>query len=534
MNTNNSQDYDNEDYDIEDYDIDDYDIEELTKIFDLSTPLNTQEIISKLDTLEKKFIKQNNSEFANFIAQARYKLIKNINPQDFLNVDENTDAADVLSNQYWNNNDSDKNIPDRKNMTKTVAQQSQNILQQERLNVGQNKNIEFVQGQLNPDMKNTFTRLLNIDSQFREIVNTNQDLCPPTGTTGAVEWKGQVNKNSIKLDSPTNFTFDLSEPLTNVEEIQLNDVQIPRAWYVFDSAYGTNSFTYNGEKYTIPSGNYNGTELADAVSNAETESGVVFAPTVTYNANTNKITISDKNIGDEIDFYQENVAKECGKKGSGSKINYNLGWLMGFREKSYTGSTEHTGEALVDTFGPKYLFIVLDDFNKNRISYNLVGMTNNRDTFKLPSYYNKNTMKIDCSNNNVVEAKTRPCRKGTPSTKEFLPVDNLTQAQQYTANSIIQAQNSKTSDKHFSPNNANILAKIPIESAINPIGRGSAPLFGNLSIPHTLIENNKRTYFGPVTLKRLNVQLINDKGYEVNMNHMDWSMSLKVKQLYQY
>ena len=169
---------------------------------------------------------------------------------------------------------------------------------------------------------------------------------------------------------------------------------------------------------------------------------------------------------------------------------------------------------------------------KNRISYNLLGLTNNRDNFKLPSYYNKTTMSQDCSKNNIVTMQNRPCRKGTPSTQEFFPIDNLTQAQQYTANSIIQAQQSKSLDRYFSPNNPNILAKIPIQNAIDP--GGDTPLFGTLSIDHSLIENNKRTYFGPVTIKRLNIQLLNDKGYNVNMNHMDWSMSLKIKQLYQY
>ena len=240
-------------------------------------------------------------------------------------------------------------------------------------------------------------------------------------------------------------------------------------------------------------------------------------------------------MGKKLKFYNEGTVLACkaAKNGLGGKRDYNLGWLMGFRKKSYFAATEYTGEALVDTFGTKYLYIVLDDFNRNRITYNLLGMTNNRDNFKLPSYYNPNTMRAKCSENSVVEAKTRPCRKGTPVEKKgFLPVDNLTKAQQYTANSIIQAQESKAQDRYFSPNNPNILAKIPVSQAIDY--GGGAPLFGNLSIDHSKIFNNKRTYFGPVTIKRLNVQLINDKGYNVNMNGMDWSMSLKIKQLYQY
>ena len=517
--------------DSEDLNIEDYTVEELYKLFELPTPISAESILAKLNSLIDKFISQNNPDFVAFLEQARAKLLKSLNPEElnptaFQESDDDTPASDVLNNEYWSNSKSE-NIPNRKDMTRIVSQQPYSVLQRERLNISQQKDIEFVQGQLNPDLKNTFIRLLNIDSHYREILDISQNLCAPPDNpaAGVTNWKGLVRKNNLELDSPSNFTFDLSEPLSNVEEIQLNDVQIPRAWYVFDVAYGTNSFEYDGNPYTISPGNYNGIDLATAVTNA-------FPGTAAYDAATNKITISGLDATKKLVFFNEGISVECNKNGLGGKRDYNLGWLMGFREKSYTLATEYTGEALVDTFGTKYLYIVLDDFNRNRITYNLLGMTNNRDNFKLPSYYNPNTMATDCKTENLVEAKTRPCRKGTPADKEFFPVDNLTKAQQYTANSIIQAQQSKAQDRYFSPNNPNILAKIPISQAINY--NSSAPLFGNLSIDHSTIFNNKRTYFGPVTIKRLNVQLINDKGYNVNMNGMDWSMSLKIKQLYQY
>jgi hypothetical protein len=522
--------------DSQDLNIEDYTIDELSNLFELPTPISAQSILAKLNTLVDKFVNQNNPDFVAFLEQARAKLLKSlepdalgVNPPVFQESDDDTQASDVLDNEYWDNSKSE-NIPNRKNMTRIVSQQPYSVLQRERLNISQQKDVEFVQGQLNPDLKNTFIRLLNIDSHYREILDISEDLCVPPGITGSTPWKGQVIKSNLELDSPSNFTFDLSEPLSNVEEIQLNDVQIPRAWYVFDVAYGTNSFEYNDNIYKIPSGNYNGTGLATAVTSA-----FPGPASASFNAATNKMKITLPNTSDTIKFYNEGTVLACKppKNGLGGKRDYNLGWLMGFRDKSYNGVTGHTGEALVDTFGSKYLYIVLDDFNRNRITYNLLGMTNNRDNFKLPSYYNPNTMKVDCSENSVVEAKTRPCRKGTPVEKKgFFPVDNLTKAQQYTANSIIQAQESKAQDRYFSPNNPNILAKIPVSQAIDY--GGGAPLFGNLSIDHSKIFNNKRTYFGPVTIKRLNVQLINDKGYNVNMNGMDWSMSLKIKQLYQY
>ena len=539
--------------DSQDLNIEDYTIDELSNLFELPTPISAQSILAKLNTLVDKFVEQNNPGFVEFLEQSRAKLLKSLdpdtlNPPVFQESDDDTQASDVLDNEYWDNSKSE-NIPNRKNMTRVVSKQPYSVLQRERLNIPQQKDVEFVQGQLNPDLKNTFIRLLNIDSHYREILDISEDLCVPPGNTGSTPWKGQVNKSNLELDSPSNFTFDLSEPLSNVEEIQLNDVQIPRAWYVFDVAYGTNSFEYNGTPYTIPSGNYDGTELATAVLAAENDTGGLFSgvtgTNVTYNSSQNKMEIKLPSNA-KMTFYSESASasseiQNCTKKlsGLGGKRDYNLGWLMGFRKKEYfsvddgtTNSLPITGEALVDTFGTKYLYIVLDDFNRNRITYNLLGMTNNRDNFKLPSYYNPNTMRAKCSENGLVEAKTRPCRKGTPADGEFSPVDNLTKAQQYTANSIIQAQESKAQDRYFSPNNPNILAKIPVSQAIDY--GGGAPLFGNLSIDHSKIFNNKRTYFGPVTIKRLNVQLINDKGYNVNMNGMDWSMSLKIKQLYQY
>ena len=552
--------------DSQDLNIDDYNIDSLIELFELPKPINPEVVLSKLDGLVKKFSDLNNPEFVEFLEQARNKLLSSINPQQqipsaFQDSDDETLASDVLDNEYWNNNKSE-NIPNRKDMTRIVTQQPYSILQRERLNIQQQKDIEFVQGQLNPDLKNTFIRLLNIDSHYREIVDISQNLCAPPDSpaAGVTNWKGLVRKNNLELDSPSNFTFDLSEPLSNVEEIQLNDVQIPRAWYVFDVAYGTNSFILRTLSagltpvvYTIPPGNYTGDQLATAIEESASCNGCTkfknLGPTggsASFDPVTNKITITLPSPGDSITFftsspptYQNLAALDCDKSGLGGKRDYNLGWLMGFREKEYFSiddgagnSLPITGEALVDTFGTKYLYIVLDDFNKNRISYNLLGMTNNRDNFKLPSYYNRHTMATECKTENLVEAKTRPCRKGTPADKEFFPVDNLTKAQQYTANSIIQAQQSKSQDRYFSPNNPNILAKIPVSQAINY--NSSAPLFGNLSIDHSMIFNNKRTYFGPVTIKRLNIQLVNDKGYNVNMNNMDWSMSLKIKQLYQY
>ena len=518
-------------FDDETVDIDDYEIDDLVDCFDLTIPLDASEIIAKLDTYQQKFDSQ--PDFVNFIQEARAKLIKNIGrgkKNAYVTKNDNTMAGQVLDNENWVPDKEGSIPPNRKDMTRIVTQPPYNIMQRSRLNIPQQKSIEHVQGQLNPDLKNTFVRALNIDSHFREIVDISENLC--VGTPGpTAPWKGQVKKDNVILDTPSDFTFDLSEPLNNVEKIELCDVQIPRAWYVFDDAYGTNSFWYDGTKRTIPSGNYTATALETAITAS-------FPGTATFDPLTNKMIFSGLDAAKHLTFYSDATDLSCNYIGGGGKRDYNLGWLLGFRQKSYRGAITYTGEGLVDTFGTKYLYIMLDDFNKNRITYNLLGMTNNIESFKVPSYYNYYTMGKGCTGDRGPKKKARECRNGTPALAKdgkeanVAALDTLTKAQQYTANSIIQSQNSKKSDRYFAPNNPNILAKIPIQAVINR--DTSTPLFGQLSIDHSLIENNIRTYFGPVTIKRLHVQLLNDKGYVMNMNSMDWSMKLNITQLYQY
>jgi hypothetical protein len=42
-----------------------------------------------------------------------------------------------------------------------------------------------------------------------------------------------------------------------------------------------------------------------------------------------------------------------------------MGWIMGYRNAIYTGSTTYGSEGVVDLFGPRYLYLVVDDFNNN-------------------------------------------------------------------------------------------------------------------------------------------------------------------------
>ena len=104
---------------------------------------------------------------------------------------------------------------------------------------------------------------------------------------------------------------------------------------------------------------------------------------------------------------------------------------------------------------------------------------------------------------------------------------NLTQAQQYTAEQIKLARQQNNVNRYTSPNSTDLLARIPIN-------RTPGDWTTNITYTNFNPDNMKRRYFGPVKLRKFKVRLLNDKGFEVNLNEKDWSFSIIITQLYQF
>ena len=104
----------------------------------------------------------------------------------------------------------------------------------------------------------------------------------------------------------------------------------------------------------------------------------------------------------------------------------------------------------------------------------------------------------------------------------------LTQSQLYTINEIIKNNEKNTNYRTKSPTTTDTLAIIPIKRSLNSkIGELYVDFGGSL-------QDNRRTYFGPVNLERLHVKLLDDKGNVLNLNGSDWSITLICEVLYQY
>ena len=112
------------------------------------------------------------------------------------------------------------------------------------------------QGDLNQTRREFYIRNISFDSKYRKIPPINSIVCAEninTQTKSELEEELKINIANVREPS-TDYTIQMTIPITNVVELTLSHVEIPASWYIFDSDYGTDYFvwSYNNEKNTLP------------------------------------------------------------------------------------------------------------------------------------------------------------------------------------------------------------------------------------------------------------------------------------------
>lgn len=490
-----------------------------------------------------------------------------------------------VSDWYQNENltQSDKNqtnkITDRKQKIKLFGNDSV-PMNREQIATTDTYNLPVKQDSLNPNLKNTINRFLNLDSQFRQY------------TSG--------------IDSTsTNYTCDLSDTLKNTLKLTLYSYQIPYSWYTIDIAYGNTCFwiyDQNSENYvsiSIPPGNYSQASFQTTLNNSFTNAGFISFPTipnvtvpVNYNQNsgmltlylyggvwqdpekqTNTFTVSETT---KIIFFDFTASLQCNincSTKSNHYFNSTLGWIMGYR-LPYINVLPNGNEAsaILDLNGTKYLILVIDDYNQNHINNSLVSISQFSNTLKIPSYYSRDLPytcikpgQVSSNLNELVSGvvtqslfDTQSLNAGNGSftpgnytntsnqaqnglliggkyendytnTQIVLPSAprTLTNAQLYTINSI-NNNNNITNYLAKAPTSSDILGIVPVKTSTGvPTGSLLVEFSGSL-------QDSSRTYFGPVNIDRLAVKLLDDKGNILNLNGNDWCVTIVAECLYQY
>jgi len=474
-------------------------------------------------------------------------------------------AGDKQITDWYQNealSQSDKNqqdkITDRKQKVQVFGNQHVNM-KRDQIATTDTYQLPVKQDSLNPNLKNTITRFVNLDSQFRQY-------------TSGIE------------STSTDYTLDLSDTLKDVISLSLYSYQIPYNFYTIDSAYGNTCLwiidgSGNTVAISVPPGNYSPAEFITALTLAFNTSGFSAYPPngpVKYNSNNGKITIylngasfTGKTIDDIIVSFTVNTSTiitffdftgvlqcntNCYAKSS-HYLNSTLGWIMGFRVPYINvDASGNIGSGVLDLNGTKYLILVIDDFNQNHVNNSLVSITQLSNTLKMPSYYssdipytclpaspqNSNLQQLITESNiqSLFTNQTSTTSNGLllagkyessySPTQIVLPSAprTLTQSQLYTINEINRNRNNNTNYLSKAPTSADILAVIPFKPSTST---------GTLLVEFSgSLQDNIRTYFGPVNIDRMCVKLLDDKGIVVNLNSTDWCVTLICTCLYQY
>ena len=160
-------------------------------------------------------------------------------------------------------------------------------------------------------------------------------------------------------------------------------------------------------------------------------------------------------------------------------MDYNLGWLLGFRERSnlLSNGITLTASSILNVKGFDYLFISLDDFANNKPNPDLITNVKQKDRYKLPSYYNRHTMDKDC--------------------------------------------NGATFPTNCLPSAADLLAKLVVDFKFN-----EKVMLSDLNII------GERVYFGPVTFRKFKVRLLSKFGHVINLNERNWTFTIQTTENY--
>jgi hypothetical protein len=186
--------------------------------------------------------------------------------------------------------------------------------------------------------KETKTKYVNIDTRFRDDYTYSQIA---------------------------NYTITLPERITEVKSIYITNAEVPDVLYNISSVQNNNSFllTKSGTnaKYviTVPDNKYAKISELHTILNTQLR-------TVTGDNNiTVSLNSSNKSaITSTTNTYAVNFAVDSSGNTDKSLLNSKLGWILGFRNISYTiNSTGINAEALPDIFGPKYLYLAIDEFS---------------------------------------------------------------------------------------------------------------------------------------------------------------------------
>jgi hypothetical protein len=362
---------------------------------------------------------------------------------------------------------------------------------------------------LNANYKNTITRLILVDSQFRPQLN----------------------------EGESNFLYHLNEKVVNAISIEMIHIQIPYTFYNIEARQGNDRFFLieGAKEYLVilPSGYYPTVESIRL--------GLNTAIAATFSQQTPPVPVP--NLSFEFSQITQKIALVNRESTpytirflvneSHCKINHCIGWHMGFRQfqgsnianqtitldyeiPSQVSLTPGRIEASAVAIVPhtKYFVVVVDDFNNNQTADTMVQSNITPENSKRSSYFTQDPYLNELTPYNLSSYLANvPNRTLTKNQLFTISQQNLEKINLGVQNTRVEVH---------APNQ--VLAVVPFEtSRVN---------WGDMYFA----DKNKyvREYHSPTSIDRLHVKIYDDKGYLLDFNGNNWFMTLITNNLYKY
>jgi len=218
---------------------------------------------------------------------------------------------------------------------------------------------DYVKGVINPLKRRVNTRYLNIDTRFRENYFTCQS---------------------------TNYHLDLPLKISGVMSLQLSAIELPTTFFNISKQLGNNFFTIEVDNYndgtttesystviTLQDGNYAPSSLVDYLNSIVGMMGAPFKLLIftlnilnTMISGTGQMVVGISSGSNSVFNFTLNFqADKNGNNDNNTPLPLKLGWTFGFRSGKYVNNSTYISEGVMDLTGPRYIYLVVDDFNNN-------------------------------------------------------------------------------------------------------------------------------------------------------------------------
>jgi hypothetical protein len=432
-------------------------------------------------------------------------------------------------------------------------------------------NLTYLQNSttLQYDLKVTYVIVNKMSTQNYKVIfeDTGTAYLDNDGGTGT-SWKSYLGFTNTEYNLVSSVENNYTSQIVGDEDVYVDPnktitIDASNNSFVF-SPYSTIKGLYAVDnsseiKIVVPNGTYGVYQLYNELNNilnltSETNGSIMYS---NFDRGGNESTVLQININKlfsaedyELVFFDDTQAElQCNtSKNTPGTIgtttwDVSIGWLMGFRtypkynlypmnalnslyvaanQYTYNSSTNIitlTADSIDDMRIYKNLYLIIDDFTQNHVNDGLItGMRRNPNAD--PPVYSSRA--------------TRTCNPITDRNQSSIfnanqPGMGLTENQLYAANTTTEENMVYQTRKLYSdpPYVKDMFGLIPLK--LGSVTHGSI-----ITESGGVIQDSRRTYFGPVNITKMRIKLLNDHGDVLNLNNANWSFSIICEYLYNF